>query len=188
MTIREIIAAAMRRGKTLASGETPSADEERDVLARLQSLVLEHPGLSGARWRDVYAASSATITARDGDRITVGAFSPVIVKPTVETWCITRRNMPPLSRIYVMDGSDAGLFLFSSEWRRADALTLDDLNPFGADTDNGLIAQLAVTIADDFGGEIGAKTALEAQRSERTIRGRLYRDRDCPRELPCDYI
>ena len=48
MTIREIIAAAMRRGKILASGETPSADEERDILARLQSLILEHPGLTGA--------------------------------------------------------------------------------------------------------------------------------------------
>lgn len=45
MTIREIIAAAMRRGKILASGETPSADEERDILARLQSLILEHLSL-----------------------------------------------------------------------------------------------------------------------------------------------
>jgi len=33
MTIREIIAAAMRRGKILASGETPSADEERSSPA-----------------------------------------------------------------------------------------------------------------------------------------------------------
>lgn len=178
-TMREIIAAAMRKTGIVASGETFSSDEGVDTLMIAQSVILEHPGLSAAEWRDVFAASDNAITARDGDRIDCDAFSPTITLPTRQGWAGCMRAMPPLSRVKIIGGSTPGLWLFADVWRRADALTLESENPFGPDTDLGLACQIAVKIAEDFGQSAEAVTITTAMRSEKTIRTRLYRDRRC---------
>lgn len=187
MTIREIITTALRKIAVIASGETPTEDEAADALALLQAIILEHPGMSGSAWRDVFASSDAAIVAKDGERIDPGAHAPAITLPlTVQRHgrTITTRS---LSRVWIISGSQIGLWLFSTEWRRADALALEDKNPLGDDTNNGLSAQLAARFAEEFGKEPGPSCLAQAQRSERSIRARLYRS---PHEHDCirDYL
>lgn len=174
-TMREIIAAAMRKPGVLASGETFSSDEGQDLLMVAQSVILEHPGLSACTWRNVFAASDATIIACDGDRIDCGAFSPTITLPTRQGYAGSQRAMPPLSRVKIIGGATPGLWLYADGWRRADALTLDSENPFGPETDLGLTCQIAFRMAGDFGETPDAVTIASAMRSEKTIRARLYR-------------
>lgn len=178
MDVRQIITSALRKAVVVASGETPSADEMNDGLEMLQALVLEHPGLAGGYWRDLYPTSSTAFTAKEGQRITVGAFSPVITLPTTTTDWECTRAMAPLARIQIVGGDQEGLWLYSTEWRRADALTLDSENPFGDVTNNGLAAQLAARWVEEFGTQVGPSNLAQAQRSEKTIRGRLYRRPD----------
>lgn len=179
MSVRDIITTALRMTATIASGEVPEGVEADDALQALQSLVLEHPGLAGAKWRDVFPGSSAALTAKEGQRIVVGGFDPVVTLPTTTAHCGRTRALPPLSRIQIVGGTNRpGLWLYSSEWRRADALTLEDPNPFGDDTDRGLAAQLARQLAEEYGADVGPVLQANAMRSERTIRARLYRP-DC---------
>lgn len=180
MAIRDIIASAARMPAILASGEAFEGIEADDALEVLQSIILEHPGLTGARWWDQFSPSGAAITAREGQRITVGAYDPVITLPTTTSYWGSTRAMPPLARIQVVGGTNKpGLWLWSSEWRRADALTLDSLNPFGDDTNRGLAAQLAKAIAEEYGASIGPVLNATAMRSEKMIRARLYRAPAC---------
>lgn len=178
-TMREIIAAAMRKPGVLASGETFSSDEGQDLLMVAQSVILEHPGLSACYWRDVFATSGAPIIAFDGDRIDCGAFAPTITLPTRQGYAGSQRVMPPLSRVKIIGGTTPGLWLYADGWRRADALTLESENPFGPDTDLGLTCQIAFRMAGDFGETPDAVTIAAAMRSEKTIRARLYRHRPC---------
>ena len=176
-TIREIMTSAFRKAKILASGETPAGIEADDALALIQALILEHPGLVNTQWRDVFATSEADITVKDGQRITVGAFTPVIIFPTSTTDLWKRRDQRDLSRAVVVGGYKNGLWLYSDDgWLQADALDLDSENPFGRRSNNGLAAQLAVKLADEYGGSVGQSTAIEATRSEKSIRSRLWRD------------
>lgn len=181
MTQREIISAALRKLAIIASGETPSSDELNDGLAQAQALVLEHPNLSGCRWRDVYASSDETITACDGQRIDLGSWSPAVTLPTSQSWLgLNRRAMPELSRVQIVGGPQAGLWLFSEGlWRQADALTLESENPFGPSTNDGVAAQLAIRLAGDYGKDPTSMVVGTAARSEKTIRGRLYRAERC---------
>lgn len=175
MIVRDLIALSFRKIRILASGETSSADEEADALSALQDIVLSHPGMH-AGWRDVFATSAATIYARDGERVHAGAFDPTIIKPLTVTdfgWC--GRQTQDLAKLQIIGGTGAGLFLFAGEWRQADNLLLDSDNPFGPETNDGLAAQLAVRIADEYGAEPGQTVKNIALRSEKMIRSRLYR-------------
>lgn len=187
MQVRDLITTALRRIKVIASGETPTADEMNDGLVRLQALVLEHPGLVGASWRDRYAKADGEIPTKDGDRLFANGFAVTAVLPVLrDGWC-GPRDVPLLSRVCVMQPSGREIHIYATDWRRADALTLDSPNPFGDDTDSGLVSQLAVALAPEYGEDPAERIAFEAARSEKAIRSRLYRAPETCR-LPDDYL
>ena len=187
MIIRDIIASAFRKARIIASGETPNADEEGDALIAFQALILEHPGIIGVKWRDVFATSSTALTAKDGQRIIVGDYIPAVTFPLTVDGCCSTLQTGLFARVRVDGGPNEGFHIFSDEWRRADALTVDDENPLGPETNNGLAAQLAARIAPDYGADVSGSVALEAVRSERFIRSKFYRRPCCCYPLFRDY-
>lgn len=186
-TALDIVRRALRSMGALRRGKEPTGADQADGLERLQSLILAMPGLiQNGRWCE--RAKSAAYTAKEGERITVtGAVT--ITLPLTVTDCETGCTRPPkdLARVYVL-GADAvvdysgdedgaaGLWVYSATlgaWARADGLTIDDDMPFGAEDDEGLAAQLAVNMVDEYGGGISARTAALAQNSARSFRARL---------------
>jgi hypothetical protein len=177
-TAKTIIRRALRLIGELAAGQEPSGSAASDALERLQSLILDMPGLvQNGFWREA-ATNIVGYAPKEGHRITVTAPGTVILPLTVTHESCSR---PPhdLAKVQIVGAAtNAGLWLYSATkaaWGRADGLTLTSELPFGSEDDEGLSAQLAVYIADEYGEitNIGPRTIAKAGQSARSLRARL---------------
>lgn len=172
----------VRRALRLVAGETgvPEGDEGQDALDRLQGLILDLPGFfQNGHWRDRF--TSAAYTACDFDRITVTSPGVVTLPATVIVDSCTRLPKD-LSKAQIIGGANAGIWLFSAgkgAWGRADGLTLSGELPFGPEDDEGLAAQLAVALVDEYGGEVSARTVSKSNQSIASFRARFKKAERC---------
>lgn len=189
-TMRDIVRRALR----LVAGETgvPDGEDGADACQRLQSVILDIPGfIHNGTWRRDRYVTTGSYTARESDRIIVT--SPgVVTLPTV----ITGYGYPcprqpiDLAKVQITWAANAGLWLYSATkaaWGRADGLQIENDHPFGPEDDDGLAAQLAVALLDEFGGEISAATTAKSNQSKASLRARFKKavPRDC---MPRDYV
>lgn len=174
---KTIVRRSLRLIGELAAGQEPVGSAASDGLERLQSLILDMPGLvQNGFWRE--HATNAAYAAKEGHRITVTAPGVVTLPLTVSHEGCTR---PPhdLAKVQIVGPVDnAGLWLYSAtkgEWGQADELTLSSELPFGSEDDEGLSAQLAVDLADEYGETVnlGPRTLAKAAISARSFRARL---------------
>jgi len=190
-TVQDIVRRALRAMGVLTAGEVPSGQDAADGVERFQSLILGLPGLlHGGRWNDV--TTDGAYTAKEGDRITVTAPGVVTLPATVEdgdTGCT--RAPRDLAKVQILGtASNAGLWLYAGsvgEWRKADGLTISSQSPLGPEDDEGLAAQLAGNMVEEYGAEVSARTLDLAQISARSIRSRLYRTQPRPMQPVSDY-
>lgn len=176
----------VRRALRLVAGETgvPEGQEGQDALERLQSIFLDQPGfLHNGTWRDRY--KDAAYTACESDRITVTA-PGVVTLPTVITddYSLCQRQPLDLAKVQIIgaDATNAGFWIYSASkaaWGKLDGLALSDECPFGTEDDEGLAAQLAVALVDEYGGEVSARTVAKANQSQAGFRARFKKHRRC---------
>ncbi len=184
----------VRRALRLSAGETgvPAGQDAQDSLQRLQGVILGQPGffLNGV-WRDRYV--STAYTAKESDRIVVTAPGSVTL-PTVVDDCGRKRAPLDLAKVQILGtAGNVGVWLYSASkgvWGRADGLTLEPNAtelPFGAEDDEGLAAQLAVALVDEYGGEVSAATVALSNQSKASFRARFKKavPLDC---IPEDYV
>lgn len=184
----------MRRALRLSAGETgvPTGQDAQDSLQRLQSLILDLPGFfQNGLWRDRFV--SAAYTAKESDRIVVTA-PGVVTLPLVIDDCGTQRAPLDLAKVQILGAAtNKGVWLYSASkgaWGRADGLALEPTAtelPFGSEDDEGLAAQLAVALVDEYGGEVSAATVAKSNQSKASFRARFKKaaPRDCQ---PQDYV
>lgn len=178
----------VRRAMRLAAGETgvPTGRDAADAMQRLQSVILGLPGfLHNGSWRDRFVSDA--YTAKEFDRITVTAPGAVTLPTTITCDGDTRLPLD-LAKVQILGTADnAGLWLYSvskGAWGLASGLGLEDESPFGDEDDDGLAAQLAVVLADEFGGAITAPTIQAANASKASLRSRFKKavPTCCPQE------
>jgi hypothetical protein len=176
-TAKTIIRRALRLIGELAAGQEPTGSAASDGLERLQSLILDMPGLvQNGFWRET--ATSTVYAANEGHRVTVTSPGVVTLPLTVSHDGCTR---PPhdLAKVQIVGtAANVGLWLYSATkgaWGRADALTIVSELPFGSEDDEGLSAQLAVNMADEYGETVvlGPRTIAKAAISAKSFRARL---------------
>lgn len=176
-TAKTIIRRALRLIGELAAGQEPTGAAASDGLERLQSLILDMPGLvQNGRWHE--HATTSAYTAKEGQRITVTAPGTVML-PTTITWDCRTRPPHDLAKVQILGAAtNNGIWLYSATkgtWGRADNLSITSELPFGSEDDEGLAAQLAVEMADEYGeiANIGPRTLARAQMSARSFRAKL---------------
>lgn len=181
----------VRRALRLVAGETgvPTGIAAEDALQRLQSVILDLPGLlKNATWRDRFV--SAAYVAKEGDRITVTAPGSVSLPTTVSIYGSQRLPMDCARVLILGEAPNRGLWVYSASkgaWAKADGLEVNSDTPFGDEDDEGLAALLAVALVDEYGGEISAATVSTASAAKASLRSRLKKC--APRDhLHEDYI
>jgi hypothetical protein len=192
-TALDIVRRSLRAIGVLAAGKQPTGSDPADALERLQSVILGLPGLlHNGRWREV--ATSASYTAKEGERISVTGAVTITLPSTITCVGATR---PPLdlARVQILGASvtNAGLWVYSASkgsWGQADRLTISGELPFGAEDDAGLAALLAVDMASEYGdeAELGQRTIATAQAAARSFRARFKKTEpiNWSRPEPCD--
>lgn len=177
-TANDIVRRGLRLLGVLRAGQEPKGADAQDGLERLQSLILNLPGLlHNGRWCEV--AVTTAYTARESDRCTVTA-PGVVTLPTTITNCGPTRPPLDLARVQIIGTSatNAGLWLYSATngaWGQANALTLSSTMPFGAEDDEGLAAILAVNMAGEYGAEaeLSQRAVTLAKEATYSLRSRL---------------
>lgn len=161
-------------------------------MERLQSVLLDQPGLIlRGRWRE--KAISDADTAKEGYRITVT--SPGAVTLPTEITPTGGCTRPPLdfARVQILgDVDNAGLWVFVAslgEWRQIDGLESGGDFPFGLEDVDGVSAQLAVAMQDEYGEnyQVGPRTVGKAAASVAAFRARYYRASPTDWNRPSDY-
>jgi hypothetical protein len=176
---RDIVRRALRLIGELTSGQEPTGPDAEDGVERLQGLILDLPGLiQNGQWHERAIAYPTPYAAREGHRYTVTAPGSVVLPATI-TWDACHRPPHDLTKVQILGAADnAGLWIYSATngaWRQADALTINSDSPFGQEDDEGLAAQLAVNMADEYGETValGPRTLSKAQQSTRSFRARF---------------
>lgn len=193
----DIVRRALRAMGVLKSGREPSGADLNDGIEKLQSVVLQFPGLlHNAAWCDVAVASA--YTAKVGNRCAVSGAGAVTL-PTTVTDCLTGQSRPPrdMARVQILgDVDNAGIWVFSATknaWGRIDNITVDTANEefaFGPEDDEGIAAILAVNWVDEYGAEVSARTVALAQIATASLRSRFKKatTEGRVRDLPYDYL
>lgn len=180
-TCRDVIGRAFQKIKVYSPGETPSNDDEQVGLDELQSLYEEWAagGMFG-RLRDRYIDSD--YTACQGERITVTNGAVVTIPTTFVNWpywgwdySVPTDDLSPdstkppydMALIEVVDiaGQSVTRWLYDvgqTLWVNINGLTLDSIAPLSSKGRGGLIACLALNLADEYGGVVGPSTARQA--------------------------
>lgn len=177
-TNTDIIRRALRLLGVIAGGQEPSGTDATDAMERLQSVIMDLPGLVlNGRWCE--QAVNAAYTAEEGRRVTVMA-PGVVTLPTIitPTGCDSR---PPLdfARVWIQgEAANAGLWVYVASlgaWRQVDGLDIEGDFPFGDEDVGGVVAQLAVELADEYGPQYpaGPRTIAKAQASVASFRARF---------------
>ncbi len=162
-TCRDIITAAFRKTKVYGSGETPTAADMADALDELQNLY-EQWGSNGmfGRLSDVY--TNGDYEAGPNERVTVTDSGVVTIPVTVDD---QGEDYPPYDTAFVevidtVAGTVSRSIYELGAWVSVSDLTLDSEAPLASKGRSGLAACLALSLADEFGGEVGPGTARQA--------------------------
>lgn len=189
-TNTDIIRRAHRLLGTLAAGQVPDGTKTADGMERLQSVILDQPGLLlRSFWNEV--AASADYTAKEGDRITVAAGD--ITLPTTITDDGDARPPKNFARVHILgDVDNAGLWVWVSslgEWRQVDGLASGDDFPFGAEDVDGMAAQLAAALQPEYGASYQLQPAAlaKASQSVAAFRSRYIKAQPKNYSRPQDY-
>lgn len=190
-TNADIVRRAHRLLGTLPAGGEPTGSMQSDSMERLQSVMLDQPGLIlRGRWRE--KEIDADYTAKEGYRLTVTAGDVTLPTEITPTGGCTR---PPLdfARVWIQGTADnAGLWVFVAsvgEWRQVDEREIGDEFPFGTEDVDGMAAQLAVALQDEYGAayQAGPRTVAKAAQSVMAFRARYYRASPTDWSRPTDY-
>jgi hypothetical protein len=184
-TCLDIVNRALRYQGVLKAGQSASGSDASDALQHFQDVVNGLPLLRNGEWSDTYLQSSAAYEATDGERITVAAtYAPTITLPA--TYTNSAGDTVPqldLSRVLIVGDSDTvstvGLWVFSASsgaWAQVNSLALSDDSPFGPEDAAGLAALVAISMVDEYGGQVGAPTLARAQAAAAGFRARFYRE------------
>lgn len=180
-TILDICTRALRAIGELRAGDEASGHDGADAMLKFQAMVNDLPGLRKGRWTDVILTDATTYEAADGERVSTSGFGATITLPTTYTNDSgTTVLQKDLSRVMIIGGAQAGLWLFSQSnaaWAQVDDLDLETESPFGPEDDAGLIAMLALELAPDYSdaGEVSPIVIERAARQQRSFRARFRR-------------
>ena len=163
VTVRDIITRSLVKAKVYSPGETPSAEDMESGLDELQNLY-EQWGSNGMFGRLADVLVSAAYTASANERITATA-SAVITIPT--SFEIDGEDFPPYDTAFIevinTVAATVTRYLYESgSWVTISSLTLDSTAPLAGKGRSGLAACLALSLAEEFGGEIGPGLARQA--------------------------
>ncbi len=176
-TMLQAVTRAARMLGIVRAGQVPKTHDANDILAHMQGVIDTLPHFRSGAWCDVLLSSSTAYTARDGQRISLEGFAPVITLPTK----LNRAGDPgfprDLSRIHIVG---KGIYVWSStlgSWNKTDGLGLGDPFPFGDEDLPGIAAMTAIIAAAEYGATIDPATMLIASRTTASLRSRFYRPR-----------
>lgn len=191
-TNADIIRRALRLIGVVAGGEEPSGTDQSDAMERLQSIILDLPGLIlNGRWCEV--AVSAAYTAKESQRITVTLPGVVTLPTTVTPTGGCSRPPLDLARVWIQGSADnVGLWVYVAslgEWRQLDGLELGGAFPFGPEDVGGMAAKLAVAVSDEYGAQYpaGPVTQAQAATSTASFRSRFKKVQPTDWTRPTDY-
>ncbi|MBJ7410126.1 MAG: hypothetical protein JHD15_07130 [Phenylobacterium sp.] len=191
-TNSDIVRRALRLIGVVAAGQEPTGADQSDAMERLQSIVMDLPGLVlNGRWRE--KAVNAAYTAEEGRRITVTLPGDVTLPTTITPTGGCTRPPLDLARVWIQGAADnAGLWVFVAslgEWRQVDGLEIGGDFPFGGEDVDGVTAQLAVAMADEYGPQYPAqpRTLAKAAASVASFRARFKKAEPRDWRRPSDY-
>jgi hypothetical protein len=149
MTMRDTLTAAIRMTGARALGDTPDAEEMDVALEAFQTMIGSLPKVS---LTDVII--DAAYTAKEDERIFSTAAAPVVIT-LPETVIDTKTGLerPPRNGAMVVVAVTGSRHIYISElggWQTATGLTLESVQPFGPEHEQGLRAMTAVRIAPDL--------------------------------------
>ena len=191
-TNADVIRRALRLLGVVAGGVEPSGTDAQDAFERLQSVVMDLPGLVlNGRWCE--KAVNAAYTACEGQRITVTAPGVVTLPLTIMPFGGCSRPPLDFARVWIQGAaSNPGLWVYVAslaEWRRVDALEQSGEFPFGGEDVDGIVSQLAVALSDEYGEQYpaGPRTIQKAQASVASFRARFKKSEPRDWRRPTDY-
>lgn len=161
-TCREIVTYALRQGKVLAPGDTPTDDEINDGMAALQSLYDGWvAGATFGRLTDVY--KDAAYTAKERERVTSPSDVTIAFPDTVEDAQNGGQRAPrDLSLIETITGGVRVVKIWDrTSWVSLLDLTLDTAAPLSNRGAWALAAVLATS--GGFLGIFGAEPARDVR-------------------------
>lgn len=158
--------------------QQPNGHDAADLLDYLQGVIDRLPLFRNGHWNDVVLTSNDAYTAKDGDRIALEGFDPVITLPTTYMDdCGETKIMRDLSRVHVIGD---GIYVWSSTlaaWSRTDGLALTSTFPFGAEDLPGIVALAAVEAAPEYADQPLSPTIMQrAGLATNNLRGRFWRE------------
>lgn len=174
-TCLDIINRALRHQGVLSAGQVASGDDAADGLEHLQDVIDGLPLLRNGGLKEVVLSSAAPYAAADGDRVHTRGLAASIVLPT--------GPLEDLARVQVIGGAQAGLHVYSAStgvWAQADDLGLTDDSPFGPEDDAGLAALTALSMVDEYGGQVSDSIVGRAAAAIASFRARFYRETNVP--------
>lgn len=174
-TCLDIINRALRQQGVLSAGQVASGPDAADALEHLQQIIDGLPLLRDGAWEEVVLGSAMPYAAKDGQRVHTRGFAATVILPT--------ETPADLSRVQIVGGAQAGLYVYSAShgrWSQADGLDLVDESPFGPEDDAGLAALTAVSMVDEYGGQISDSVVGRAARAVSSFRSRFYREISVP--------
>lgn len=177
ITMSDAVTQVARQANVVASGGVPDGHVAADIRAAVQGVIDSLPLFHNGPWADVLLTSSDAYEAKDGERIAVQGFDPVITLPTTyEDDCGDTKIMRDLSRVQVIGD---GIYVYSSvlgAWNKTDELEPGDPFPFAQNDYLGIVAQTVVEIAHLY-SDTPAPPAIvrRAEQSVASFRGRFWR-------------
>lgn len=158
--------------------QQPTGHDAADLLDYLQGVIDRLPLLRNGPWADVILTSDDAYEAKDGQRIALEGFDPVITLPTtyLDDENVTR-IMPDLARVHVIGD---GIYVWSSSlaaWNKTDGLAATDTFPFGSEDLDGIVAMAAVEAAPEYADQPLSPIIMERARlAKNSLRGRFWRE------------
>lgn len=177
-TMSEAVGKVARLLGITKRSQQPTGHDAADLLDYLQGVIDRLPLLRNGHWVDVVLTSSDAYEARDGDRIALEGFNPVITLPTTYLDdCGETKIMRDLSRAHVIGD---GIYVWSSTlaaWNKTDGLALTSTFPFGEEDLAGIVALTAVEAAPEYTDQPLSPTIQKrAMLAENSLRGRFWRE------------
>lgn len=173
MTMRDTVTGALRMLGVRALVDTPDAAEMDLGLDAFQNMIASLPKV---RLTDVLI--DAAYTAGEDERVFNTTASPVVITlPDTVTDALTGIERPPRNGAMVVVAVTGTRHIYISElgaWQTSTGLTLESVQPFGPEHEQGLRAMLAVRLAPEL-----QKTSVPewvvamAELGRRTIRQRF---------------
>lgn len=173
MTMRDTLTAAIRMTGARALNDTPDADEMAVALDAFQTMIGSLPKVF---LTDVLV--SAAYTAGEDERVFSTAAAPIVVTlPDTVIDANSGLERPPRNGAMVVVAVTGSRHIYISElgaWQTSSGLTLDSVQPFGPEHEQGLRAMTAARISPDLQRpSIPDWVGAMAEVGRRTIRQRF---------------